>query len=330
MIDVSMTVLKWLIGAGVCLWAAFLALDWIGPTEPVDLTFPEVIVPAASGVAPWLTANEAFVPNLRANAAKQIVWAGQPGARTPLALVYLHGFSADPAEVRPLPDAVAEGLGANLYLTRLTGHGRDSAAMAEPAVADWVADVAEAIAIGRSIGERVIVMGNSTGATLAVLAASDRDLARDIAGLVLMSPNMRVAGWGGRIMEWPGARAWGPMLIGPERAFTPVNDRQAAHWTTSYPTSAIAVLGALTHSVRRLPAAEMTVPALFVMSETDRVIDVPAALRTLTTWGGPTELFRVPLGPNDDPAGHVLAGDILSPDATPRVSERILLWARGL
>ena len=57
--------------------------------------------------------------------------------------------------MRPLPDKVAAALGANLFYTRLTGHGQDGAAMAEGSVNAWINDYAEAMAIGRAIGGKV-------------------------------------------------------------------------------------------------------------------------------------------------------------------------------
>ena len=93
--------------------------------------------------------------DIRPGLQKEIVWADPATkAKTPLAIVYIHGFSASKGEVRPLPDKVAAALGANLFYTRLTGHGQDGAAMANGSVNAWINDYAEAIAIGRAIGDR--------------------------------------------------------------------------------------------------------------------------------------------------------------------------------
>ena len=54
---------------------------------------------------------------------------------------------------------------------------------------DLIHEAKEAIAIAKAIGDKVIVIGCSTGATLTLyLAAKDQDLA----GLILLSPNI---GW---------------------------------------------------------------------------------------------------------------------------------------
>ena len=206
--------------------------------------------------------------------------------------------------------------------------------MAEATVADWVADTAEALAVARALGERVLVIGTSTGATLAALAAQDPDMARDVAGVVLVSPNFRVAGWPGRLIEWPGVRVWGPLLVGPERGFTPRNPDHGRYWTARYPTVSVAPLGALTRAVRSLGSGDALLPALFVVHEHDRIVDVHAALRQAAQWGGGTgaraELATVSLLPGDDIAGHVVAGDVLSPGGTAPLVARILGWVAGL
>ena len=53
-------------------------------------------------------------------------------------------------------------------------------------------DTAEALAIGRRIGDRVLVIATSTGGTLAALAATDPELSERLAGVVLISPNFGV------------------------------------------------------------------------------------------------------------------------------------------
>jgi len=180
--DTLMTVLRCIIGIGVALWLAMLVLDWVGPTEPAVLRAPAPDLPPLAELDGWLAAREAAVPDLRPDAARRIVWADAAGARTDWAVVYLHGFSASGEEIRPVPDAVAAALGANLFFARLSGHGRDGAAMAEASVADWMADTAEALAIGRALGERVLVIGTSTGAALATAAAHDAEMSEGLAG----------------------------------------------------------------------------------------------------------------------------------------------------
>ncbi|WP_138467927.1 carboxylesterase [Poseidonocella sp. HB161398] len=298
--------------------------------EPVELGWSDPQVPPAAELDAWLAAREAAVPALRPDAAKQIVWAGEPGARTPFSLVYVHGFSAAPPELRPVPDLVAAGLGANLHFTRLSGHGRDSAAMAGPKVADWAHDLAEAIAIGRELGDRVIVMGSSMGGTLATLAALDPDYGRDVAGLALVSPAYRLPGLGGKVITKPFVRLWGPPLFGGTRTSQPRSPRHAEAWTLTYPTVSVLPLGALVREIGGADKAEAVIPAIFFFSEADQVVDPSAVRQAAADWGAAAELVPLVMGPGDDPAAHVIAGDILSPGQSESMAERVIAWAKGL
>ncbi|KZL20096.1 hypothetical protein PsAD2_01582 [Pseudovibrio axinellae] len=60
---------------------------------------------------------------------------------------------------------------ANLYYTRLTGHDRTGEALAEATLYDRINDLAEAVEIGRQIGEKIIIVSTSTGATLSAWLA---------------------------------------------------------------------------------------------------------------------------------------------------------------
>lgn len=278
----------------------------------------------------YLAASEAVVANLRPGAEKRIVWAGEAGAQTDWAVVYLHGFSATSEEIRPVPDRVAEALGANLYFARLAGHGRDGAAMAEPTGADWLADTAEALEIGRRLGKRVLVIGTSTGGTLATVAAADPAMAKGLAGVVLISPNYAISNPMAFLLTWPGVRLWGPVVAGETRSFEPRSPAQAQHWTTSYPTLATVAMAHLVRYVDGLALGDVETPALFLFSDQDQVVRPEATRAVADRWGGPVQIEVVTPGPGDDAYAHVIAGEIMSPGMTDPVVERIVAWAAGL
>jgi pimeloyl-ACP methyl ester carboxylesterase len=320
----------WL-GRGVLVLAVLLALVWgFGPREQLDraVAFDAAGIPA--DVEPWLAQRETTFADVNPEARKEIVWAGAPGVKAPLASVYLHGFSATKEEIRPVPDEVAKALGANLYLTRLAGHGRTGAAMAEATPEDWLYDAAEAMEIGRRLGERVIVIGTSTGATLAAVAATDPALAKDVAGIVLISPNFALNSPAAAILDLPFARIWGPWVAGAERSFTPVNADHGRFWTTRYPTVALFPMATLMRAARAQDWGAVSLPALFIFSPQDKVIDPAWVRKVAGAWGGPREVREVTMGEGDDPYGHVLAGRILSPGKTEETVTAIVAWAEGL
>jgi len=176
----------------VVLAVVLVGLWFLGPREPVGLS-PLAAFPSASAdLDAWLAEREANHDDLTDGVAKEIVWRDPTSReRTPVSIVYLHGFSATSAETRPFADDLASALGANLHYTRLRGHGRPGEALAEATVQDWVNDTAEAIAIGQAIGERVVVIGTSTGGTLAAIAAADPTAFGEMAAVVMVSPNFR-------------------------------------------------------------------------------------------------------------------------------------------
>ena len=321
---------KWL-GRGLLTLVVLLGgIYFLAPREPV--LRPPSFDPAVLGtdLDAYLTASEAAFADITPNTEKRIIWAGARGAKTPLALIYLHGFSATSEEIRPVPDLVARDLGANLFFTRLAGHGRGGAAMAEPHAGDWLTDLNEALAIGQRLGERTIVLATSTGGTLAAIGATDPELAGQIAGIVFVSPNFGLNSSAAFILDMPLARWWGPLVAGAERRFAPMNELHARFWTNTYPTVALFPMAALVRHAGTRDFGSAKTPALFVFSVDDQVVSPEATQRVADRWGGQVTLDTVVTGAGDDPFSHVIAGDALSPGQTAAMVERILLWIRNL
>lgn len=261
--------------------------------------------------------------DLRPGDGKEIVRFAE---RTDLALVYIHGFSATKWEIEPVHRRVAQALGANLFLTRLAGHGLPGDALARATPADWLADLDEALAIGRRLGRRTVLIGASTGGTLAAMAAARGE---NLAGVVLISPNFGLNRRKGWVLDLPGITRWGARVFGPTRRIDAFGGPDhAAHWTLNYPTAALWPLCDL----MRMPldVGQATCPALFVWSDRDRVLDPAAIRRAAGAWGGPVTSHPMMLTDHDDPMHHIVAGDILSPLQTAGAVSAITGWIRTL
>lgn len=309
----------------VALILAFCAVLILGPRESFDPTLRFNDAQIESDVEAYLADSEANTPDIVPTATKEIIWAyPRSKAKTPLALVYLHGFSATKGETRPVSEMAAKALKANLFYTRLKGHGAGSAAMGEATGQDWMDDVAEAIEIGSRIGQKTIVIGASTGGTLASVAALHPALKDKIAGVILISPNFRVKAAGAELLTLPYARIWSPMLVGAERSFEPANEAHATLWTTKYPTTAILPMMALVSYAATLPYENITQPALFIYSNDDQVVDPEATKKVIARWGGQTSVHLV--NNADDTNNHVIAGDALSPNKNDEVADVISNW----
>ncbi len=301
----------------------------LGPRVAVDTTI--TFRPDSIGADPeaYLAKHEAAVPNIQSGLQKEIVWADPASkAKTPLAIVYVHGFSASKGEVRPLADKVAKALGANLFYTRLTGHGQDGEAMALGSVNAWVNDYAEAIVIGRIIGDRVVVMATSTGGALTTWAAAQPELAKDVATIVVLSPNYGLRAGGSDLLTLPWGRQLAELLIGKERSFTPANEANARLWTTRYPTRALLPMAAVSKLARETAVEAIDIPALFIFSDNDQVVRSDLTREIASRWGGRHEM--VPVEMSGDAYNHVLAGDALSPGTTDTIAEGIIAWIRAV
>jgi len=156
----------------------------------------------------YLARREAQHADVKPEQGKTIIW-NDPAIRskTPLSLVYIHGFSASRKDIAPVIETLAGTLGANAFLTRLAAHGRTTPTeFAAVTAQDWLDDAREALAVGRRIGHRVVLIGTSTGALLAAMAALE-DNSSDIAALVLLSPNFGLRDWRAKFISGPLGRS---------------------------------------------------------------------------------------------------------------------------
>ncbi|MFZ1773659.1 MAG: alpha/beta fold hydrolase [Rhizobiaceae bacterium] len=305
--------------------AAFFA----GPRTPVDTRVSFDATAIGADPAAWLEKQEAGIGGIREGLEKEIIWAfPQSRAKTPLAIVYVHGFSASKGEVRPVPDKLAASLGANLYYTRLAGHGQNGQAMLAGSVNGWVNDLAEALAIGRLIGERVIVIGTSTGGSLAVWGAAQKGMMDNVAGMMLISPNFAVQAQGSEILTLPWASKLVPIIAGDERSFEPANEAHGRLWTTRYPSLAVLPMAEMTKLARDTNVANIKIPALFVFSDADKVVRPDLTRQKAGQWGAKADMMVITA--SDDPYMHVIAGDALSPSTTEAVAAKALEWVKGL
>ena len=149
---------------------------------------------------------------------------------------FIHGFSATRVELSPVIEEVAKSLGANVFFTRLIGHGQDGIALSDATFDDWISDTNEAIRIGEVIGDEVILIGSSTGCSLihCILEAQKK-----VKSVIYVSPNFGPSSYKGHFLRLPGAKWFIPLILGIEHSYTPKNAEHARCWTTRYPTKAL-------------------------------------------------------------------------------------------
>ena len=257
-------------------------------------------------------------------AEKTIVWAdAHHKKKTDYAIVYLHGFSASRQETAPLADNIAATLGANLYYNRLTGHGRGPDAYRGVTTNDWLNDAAESVEVGRRLGHKVILIGLSTGGTLAMWLAANERYRSELAAMINISTNFMPNHPLAPVVLWPWGKQITRLLEGDYRTFPSQNDLHEKFWSSRYHTDAVmAVMGLVGH-VNQLDYARITTPSLVIYNENDTIVDprrIPRAYRDI----GAEYKKIVVYNRSEDERQHVLAGDILSPSTTQDI-ERIVL-----
>lgn len=308
--------------------ALLLGAAWLfGPRTPVDTTITFDPKSIGEDLDAYLERAEAKVRGIQPNQHKEIVWADpETRAKTPIAIIYIHGFSASPQETRPLPDMVAANFKANLFLTRLFGHGTTTRPMEDVSVNAWVNDFAEALAIGEKLGEKIIIMGTSTGGALTTWAVTQPAFRDRVDAVILCSPNYGVQAFGSSLLTLPFARELAHLVMGETRSFEPGTDLQRLYWTTTYPVDAILPMAEVVKLAANAPVEQTKTPALFLISPDDQVVQ-PAITRSVANrWGGAHRLVEVQ--DVEDPSKHVLAGQAMSPSTTEPLSKLATEWLR--
>lgn len=309
------------------LLAVFIVLLVVGPRP--QLIVGEHHALTTTDVSTYISQSEANYPDITPGAEKTIRWVNPAApAKTPWSLVYLHGFSATRQETHPLTDQVADSLGANAFYTRLAGHGRGSDALSSVDGSRWFDDSREALAIGEAIGERVVLIGVSTGATLAAWQALD-DASTNMAALILISPNFALADRKSSLLNFPWGLKAAELLLGTSRSFATLNEDHKTFWTSTYDMHAAGQLMALLKHVNAMDLRQIAIPVLYIRSDRDQVIDPAAADRVFASLPSPKNQQHI-VTASDDPYGHVIAGDILSPTTTEELRKVIVNFLNTL
>lgn len=206
----------------------------LGPQPAVPVLDPtplinEVAITDLDSVI-WL--KESQVANLKPDNESTIFWVNDSVMKTEYSVVYLHGLSASRMEGNPVHYEFAKRYGMNMYLPRLYGHGIETPdALGDLTPENYLQSAKEAIAIGKTIGEKVIIICCSTGGTLGFyLAAHDPE----IEAIIAYSPNIDIYDPNSQVLTMP----WGLQIVrlvmgGKNRSYE-APDEFKKYWQTSY------------------------------------------------------------------------------------------------
>jgi esterase/lipase len=253
----------------------------------------------------------------------RIVWSDSTRKKTEWAVVYLHGFSASQEEGDPVHLEFAKRFGANLYLARLAEHGIDTT----EALLNFTADkfwesVKQAYAIGKQIGNRVILMATSTGGTAALKLAAEYP---EIAGLILLSPNIAINDPNAWLLNNHWGLAIAKLVKGNYIVAKDTTTAYAQYWNNKYRIESTVQLEELIEStMKESTFKKIKQPVLLLYyykdeKHQDPVVKVSAMKRMFKQLGTPDDLKRSVAIPN---AGeHVIGSHLKSKDIPAVIGE---------
>lgn len=248
----------------------------------------------------------------------RIVWANDSTkAKTPYVIVYLHGFSASQEEGNPVHRNIAKQFGCNMYLARLSEHGIDTTdALVNMTATSLWESAKEAYAIGKQLGDKVILMGTSTGGTVALELASNFD---DVAGLVLYSPNIAINNPSAFLTNNPWGLQIARMVMGgKENMLKDRTDTYKKYWNHQYRLEAVVELQELLETTmipshfNKIKCPLLTLYYFKDEKNQDPVVKVSAMKEMFEAVGTPANLKR--MVPIPEAGNHVLASPIQSND----------------
>ena len=217
-----------------------------------------------------LESQEKMVRGLRPGTEKKVLWAQGNGVKSKISIVFIHGFSASRVEIDPVIDLIAAELNTNVYFTRLRGHGQDGKALGEATYDQLLDDTIEAIEIGKSIGDDLVLIGCSTGCSLIHIAL---DQSHDIKAAIYISPNFGPKPIKGQALRIPGAKLLVPLVFGQEHSFVAKNDEYTTCWTTKYPTKALFTIKTTVVASHQVDHQAIKTPIMMWFSDEDIVVN---------------------------------------------------------
>lgn len=296
-----------------------LVVVWLaGPRfpEPVlNTDFPRIEI-AADRIVNYIEEQEAAYA-VKPDNQSLVLWGDGVGKKTEYVLLYLHGFSASRYEAYPVTHDFVREFHVNAYLPRLAEHGlQGDDALLNMTPERLYASAREALAIAHNLGNKVVIMGTSTGCTLALMLAAD--FPAKVEGLILYSPNIRIDNLFAPLLSGP----WGLQIArlaygGKYRQSEDAPDSKICqYWNCSYRLEATVYLQQLLDArMTEAEFAKVQAPVFLGYYYKDKkhqdpTIDVKAALWMYDALGTPEDRKVKIAFPNA--GAHVIACELTS------------------
>lgn len=302
------------------------------PVTPLSTKLPVISVPLDS-LTEYIRNEESHYPVKKDNESI-ILWGDSVGQKTEYVLLYLHGFSASRHEGYPVTHNFVKEFKVNAYLPRLAEHGlNDKEPLLNMTPERLYESARAALVIAHKLGNKVIIMGTSTGSTLALMLAAD--FPEMVSGLILYSPNIQIKEKSARLLSGP----WGLQIArlafdGAYRITDDADDSEISrYWYNRYRVESIVYLQQLLDMRMNKEEFEKVKVPVFLgiyykdRKHQDQTVEVKAALRMFDELGTPeNEKIKYAFPEAGD---HVIACELTS-QAVPEVQEQTFTFAREI
>jgi len=181
----------------------------------------------------WIDEKESKFNNIKEGNESRVIFYDSVPKKTDISIVYLHGFSGSSQDGFPVHINIAKKLNSNIYLPRLFAHGLNSnEPLIEYTGEKYLDSAREALALGKTIGENVILMCTSTGCSAALTLAANHP---EVAALVMYAPNIRIT----HPLDFVATLPWGLYIVrlvegGKYHYITDNWKDKEKFWTTKY------------------------------------------------------------------------------------------------
>ena len=263
-----------------------------------------------------IATRESGFKTLKPNNEAGILWHGDTISKTPYSVVFLHGFSASKMEGRPITTDFAARYGMNIYEARLAKHGLDTVdAMIDITAENYLESAKQAVAIGKLIGDSVILMCSSTGSTLGLyLAAHDPE----IKAIFNYSPNIDLVDQNSRALTGPWGLEIVRFMFGDDFREFEATEEFKKYWVNRYRLEALVMMRSLldvtmtTETFNKITQPVFT--GCFYKDEEnqDWIVSVPAMREMTDELGTPDPQKRLIEFANVD--AHVITSPLRSQD----------------
>lgn len=296
-----------------------LAVGYVLGPKPAKPDFSKLILPKYSSdlrvLEDSIINSESTYP-LKPDNEARIVW-DSLYQKTPYVFVYLHGNAASQEEGDPIHEALAHRYGCNLFLSRLARHGlQTDEPMLRLTALEWMQSALDAIAVGRQLGDKIILVSTSTGSTLGLYLMSKYP--ELIEGHIMLSPNIDLFDPRSSILVQPFGLYIARAITGSKYYGWKAPGAARAYWYTQYRIEGLTQLKTLVNASMKESTFQHVVDPVLMLyyyldeEHQDHLVSVTRMKEMYAQLGTPVDSKREFALPATDT--HIIGSDLFSKD----------------